>query len=757
MVVSRMRPSGNIPTVADTAIFTFLPILVTNGIGIWTAAVGSTGSETITVHYGFLPYDVDVILLELANTSTVTNPSTATGSGTSAAINQDGINVTVPFPLGSDSWQGIVLTATSPSSGTISLLYLSLTDYGRIYAGPTNPPASWHGVFGSWSELLTLASLAPGPPSGDVVTDICVRAGLSPSQIDVSLLTNANINPNVTVPGYLIEQPRAALEILKVLMQAYFFDGCEEDGAMRWIPRGLASAMSIPESDIGLLEDKSELEESLAQAQDLPLQVTVVYNDPALDYQQNKQLKGRNTRIVRTRQNIVLQIPMTMGSDFARQVAEKALYIAWLERSSYKMNLWRALYLQLSPTDVVTFTYQGLTFTMRAVSNSLGQGFLVELQGVNENSNNYLSSTKGGTLLGYTTTPLTLVGPTQLWLFDIPLVEDTDANPSGTGFYFAMGSAAPDWAGGLLYDSSDNSTFADNLATASSAVTFGYATTTLGSPMTPWAWDTVNTLTVKLSTGQFAGDTQLNVLNGSNEILVGTGSSAEIVAFQNAVHNSDGTWTISVLLRGLRGTEAACSTHGSNELVILIPSGLQRVEDPLSVLGVPEYYKAVTVGQDISTAGSQQSTITGKDLAPYAPAGIGGTVDGSANIAITWVRRTRIGGEADWADGVSDVPLSEDSELYDVDIMNGSTVVRTISNLTAPTAIYTAAMQNADFGSTQTSVTARVYQKSGQVGRGYRATGIAPTPGAWPVPWPAVASGGSGGAGGFGQFYVNGS
>jgi hypothetical protein len=113
---------------------------------------------------------------------------------------------------------------------------------------------------------------------------------------------------------------------------------------------------------------------------------------------------------------------------------------------------------------------------------------------------------------------------------------------------------------------------------------------------------------------------------------------------------------------------------------------------------------------------------------------------------ITWLRRSRIGGDG-WGEG-SDVPLSEDSELYDVEILAGDdvTVLRTISGLTTPTCIYTAAQQIADFGSAPATVNVNVYQISGEVGRGFKGHGVAPS--SSPAPEVLPASGG---------FYVNGS
>jgi hypothetical protein len=620
----------------------------------------------------------------------------------------------------------VYVVAMPPYYGAYDGLNIALISLQEVLADPNEPE-----------------TLLP-----DVVTDIMERAGLASSQINVSLLNVTNIQPTLVVQGYLIDQPRSAAEILKVLMQAYFFDICESSGQLKSVPRGLPSAMTIPESALGLLEDKAKLiPEEIAQERDLPQLLTVLYTDPALDYQQNKQPAQRNLRIIHTRQQILLQIPMTMDADWAIQVAEKALFVYWLERFRYLMHLWSAAYLVLDPTDVVDFVYEGLTFQMRIEQMTLGQGFVSEIGGPADNPNSYLSSATGGTDSAFTPASSTSIGITLLWLFDIPLLQDSDANSSGTGFYWAVSSQLPEWGGATLEDSNDNSDF-EPLADSGQAVTFGYATTTLGAPRSPWEWDMINTLTVKLTVGAFAGDSQLDVLNGSNGILVGS----EVVQFQNAVQNMDGTWTLSGLLRGLRGTEQSCGTHGANDLVILLSSGMQRQDDALALIGQALYYAAVTSGQDVSTAPSYQFTIAGNDLKPYAPAGIGGTVDGSGNITITWVRRTRVGGEADWADGVTQVPLSEDSELYDVEILNGSTVIRTISGLTTPACVYTAAMQTADFGSAQSTVNVNVYQRSGEVGRGFKAHGSAPTPaGSTFTPWPAVLPGTSQ------LFYVNGS
>jgi hypothetical protein len=107
-------------------------------------------------------------------------------------------------------------------------------------------------------------------------------------------------------------------------------------------------------------------------------------------------------------------------------------------------------------------------------------------------------------------------------------------------------------------------------------------------------------------------------------------------------------------------------------------------------------------------------------LKPLAPVHIAGSRDGSDNLTITWIRRTRE--HQEWRDLV-DVPLGETTEAYEIDILNGSTVVRTLT-ASAQTVAYSAAQQTTDFGSPQASVTVNVYQMSETVGRGFPGSAV---------------------------------
>jgi hypothetical protein len=61
--------------------------------------------------------------------------------------------------------------------------------------------------------------------------------------------------------------------------------------------------------------------------------------------------------------------------------------------------------------------------------------------------------------------------------------------------------------------------------------------------------------------------------------------------------------------------------------------------------------------------------------------------------------------------------LGEASEAYELELLSGSSVVRTLS-AAAPSTLYAASDETVDFGSTQSSFQVRLYQMSAAIGRG---------------------------------------
>jgi hypothetical protein len=592
-------------------------------------------------------------------------------------------------------WDGI-----APTAQTSTFTITSVVGTGEVLFGVvlTADPS-----FSSWNLA-------------EVTKDVCLRAGLDTSQFDVTALES------IPVHGYLLTGQVDGKSALQNPFSAFFVDCVESDFKLKFVPRGTTSSvLQVPESDLGLVADKAKLSETIPQQQELAREVAVTFIDPTIDWQTNKQHKKRHSRVVKTKQTVTISLPMVFTVDEARQIADKALYLAYLNSKPFDLNLWKMSYSVLDPTDIVQFVYQGNVYQMRVTNNNLGVSYTMAISGVSEQTSAYTSVISGGNADGVPPNDGQPLVPSVLFLMDTPYLEDSDsvADRSSTGYYWGSSATSSSWPGDVLFKSSDNTTF-DSIDSSTARMFYGSATGTLGDPPSLWTWDTTNTLTVVMVNGVLTGTTDLAVLNGANVLVVGK----EVIQYVNAVQTSPGIFLLSRLLRGRRNTEYAAYGHSASEVVFDPTTGLKHEASPLVLIGLLRYYRGVTVGQNITDVTSTNFTINANDLKPAMPVSITGSRDMSNNLTIGWIRRTRYAG--DWLNNTGSVPLNEDSEQYSIDVYNGVGVVRTITWTPGtydgngnPTAAYSAANQTTDFGSPQATVHVKIYQVSAQVGRGF--------------------------------------
>jgi hypothetical protein len=153
--------------------------------------------------------------------------------------------------------------------------------------------------------------------------------------------------------------------------------------------------------------------------------------------------------------------------------------------------------------------------------------------------------------------------------------------------------------------------------------------------------------------------------------------------------------------------------------VLLDPDDVETLVVSLGDLGLARSWRAVGFGTLFEDAETLVESHSGRDLKPYAPWNVKAVKSGSpANITLSWVRRTRIGGEL--KDGTGVVPLGEASESYEVDVLDGpgGAVLRTLAS-TGPSVVYANADILADFGAVPATLSVAVYQLSAVAGRGF--------------------------------------
>ena len=189
-----------------------------------------------------------------------------------------------------------------------------------------------------------------------------------------------------------------------------------------------------------------------------------------------------------------------------------------------------------------------------------------------------------------------------------------------------------------------------------------------------------------------------------------------MLQFQSAVLVAAATYELSLFLRGQAGTEAAMrSPLAAGARFVLIDGAVTTVDMAPGEIGLAFTWRCGPASRDLGSPAYVEAThaFTGQGLKPLSPVHVRGARS-SGDLAISWIRRTRMGGDS-W-DAV-EVPLAEESERYEIDILDGTTLKRTLAT-TTPAATYTAAQQTADFGAPQASIALRVYQLSSVFGRG---------------------------------------
>lgn len=149
---------------------------------------------------------------------------------------------------------------------------------------------------------------------------------------------------------------------------------------------------------------------------------------------------------------------------------------------------------------------------------------------------------------------------------------------------------------------------------------------------------------------------------------------------------------------------------------VLIDGALTRVTQTIDEIGLPFNWKVGPTSRNIGDPSYLQVShaFRGEGLKPLSPVHVRGERDSGGSLSLSWTRRSRSGGDT-WE--TAEVPLVEASERYEVDILDGTTVKRTIAT-TGHSAAYPAADQIADFGSLQGLLDIRVCQLSEMAGRG---------------------------------------
>lgn len=435
------------------------------------------------------------------------------------------------------------------------------------------------------------------------------------------------------------------------------------------------------------------------------------YVEPYLDYRSSaveaRRLAGEGRAVAER------ALPIAFSPVEAQAIADGMLVEASVQRERGEWTLPPSG-LALEPGDLVTFTAHGRTTLMRL--DEVGDEYVRPAKATRADPD----ARNVEPVVGETRPPpggSIPVAPVFEAL-DLPLIAGDEAPHAPR-----LAAYARPWTPVAVYRSRDGASFALDQVLRTPA--------TIGRLDAPLGWhasgrfDRTNALVVELGPDRaLESVTDAALFAGANVAAVkGPSGVWEALQFRAAELTGPNLWRLTELLRGQCGTEDAIGQPTPVDAAFVLLSGATPVSNlPEGDRGLAITWRIgpSTKPRDDATYASVVVGAGARGLTPLAPVRLQARRGSGGDVALGWIRRTRIGGDDFDA---REARLGEDSEAYEVAILDDAgAVLRTLA-ATTPAAIYAAADQVADFGGLPAAFDFEVRQLSAVVGPGLPAAG----------------------------------
>ena len=229
-------------------------------------------------------------------------------------------------------------------------------------------------------------------------------------------------------------------------------------------------------------------------------------------------------------------------------------------------------------------------------------------------------------------------------------------------------------------------------------------------------WDRVSVLSLTLLDGALENVDRLSALSGVNRIAVEGEEGWEVIGFASAQMTGPSQWQVRDLIRGLGGSPVSGAPAGARVVVLdgagaVLPLDANALDAPLTLVAVPP-------GRTLDDVSAREieTVYAGEAYRPLSPVHLR-AVWQEDGLALSWIRRTRIEGDA-WSAG--EVALGEAEERYRVEITDADGV----PVWTAETPVPSVLVPMAVAGALPEDARWRVAQISARTGPGRVAAGM---------------------------------
>ena len=524
-----------------------------------------------------------------------------------------------------------------------------------------------------------------------VISELCEKSGLPDANTDQAM---------GVVRGYGLTDVTSARAVLQPLMQANAVDAVEREGVLGFVPRSGLSAIALDRQ--GFAEGEGAEVAELGRMGEAEMQdhLRLIYLEAESDFA----VRAVAASLPDATGEVVAQtdLPLALTNGEAAAMAERWLVEARLARDT-------------------------LRFSLPPSRRDIGAGSVVELDGKRYRVDR-CELTNAQALEAVRIDPAVYRAPridpeATAWkpyqpptppfpvFLDLPLL--TGAEKPHVPH---LAIAAQPWPGRMaIWSSATQAGFSLNTLIERPAF-IGVTETVL--PRGPSArWERGPALRVRMGSGNLTSAEELAVLAGANVLAIGDGSPEnwEIVQFRDAALVAPATFEIRHRLRGQLGTDGVMPESWlAGSFVVVLDSALKQIKLPQSARGLTRNYRIGDAARSYDAPGvvARSEAFDGIGLRPYSVCHLRKIGAAGSDVAINWIRRTRMDGDS-WQS--PEVPLGEEAERYRLRIRNGAALVREVQTST-PTWTYTAAMQGVDGAGPATMI--EVAQLSSSFGAG---------------------------------------
>jgi hypothetical protein len=341
-----------------------------------------------------------------------------------------------------------------------------------------------------------------------------------------------------TVDGYLLDRPMAPRSAIEPLALAYAFDAAEDEGTLRFRPRGGEPVVEIAEEDLVLPGRGAPFRLLRAQETELPREVSLGFTDSESDYRRaavtSRRLVGAAARTSHA------DLAVVTNDASAGRRAEIWLQDLWAGRESAEFALPPSR-LALAPGDVIALTAGGRRRLMELREIVDTDSRRVKARSIDPEVFDLPLSVPRRRV----PVPPPAIGPVHALLLDLPTITTEDPPVLARVAVFA-----DPWPGPVaIWRSADGISY-DRVALALAPSIAGETVNALAIGPTS-RFDRVNRMRVRLYGGALASVSDSLLLGGANVAAVQRADGAwEVLQFANAELVGDRTYELSRFLRG---------------------------------------------------------------------------------------------------------------------------------------------------------------------------------------------------------------